>query len=134
MIATVFEVIERVQSTQVRMAGLNNFRLREQGQLLASDILGNPHITLYSLDFERKEAVFVETPPDVDLSQAPFFVTAQHDHAKRVCTISFDTMIELAQSEPYAPIHVRAAGSMTAVPDLPVNSEFDEPAPDSSES
>lgn len=43
-------------------------------------------------------------------------------------------LIELAQSEPYAPIHVRAAGSMTAVPDLPGSSEFDEPAPDSSES
>lgn len=98
MIATVFEVIGRSQNAHIRLAGLDNFRLLDQGQFPASNILENPHITLYSLDFERKQAVFVETPPDVDLSQVPFFVTAQHEHAKRVWTISFGTMAKLAQA------------------------------------
>ena len=98
MIATVFAVIERNEHAQVRLAGLNNFQLREQEQLPASNILQNPHITLYSLDFERKQAVFVETPADVDLSQAPFVVTAQSEKAKRVWTTSFETMLQLAQS------------------------------------
>ncbi len=98
MLATVFEVVERDQQAQVRLAGLNNFRLHEQRQLPVSDILENLHITLYSLDFEREEAVFVETPVDVDLSQVPFFVIAQHEHAQRVWTISFEAMFELAQS------------------------------------
>ncbi|MBE2224652.1 MAG: hypothetical protein IAF02_24140 [Anaerolineae bacterium] len=98
MIATVFEVIERNEHAHVRLASLNNFRLREQGQLPASDILENPYITLYSLDFEHKQAVFVEMPTDVDLSQAPFVVTAQHEHAKRVWTISFEALLMLAQA------------------------------------
>jgi len=98
MMATVFDVIERDQSAHVRFAGLNNFRLREQGRLPASDILENPHITLYSLDFERKQAVFVEMPADVDLSQAPFFITAQHETAAQIWTTSFETMLKLSQS------------------------------------
>jgi segregation and condensation protein A len=45
-----------------------------------------------------------------------------------------ESLIELAQSEPYSPIHVRASGSVQAVQELPVSSEFDEPDPNSSES
>ena len=42
-------------------------------------------------------------------------------------------LIELTQTEPYSPIHVRAAGSVKAVPDLPMTSEFDEPTADEPE-
>lgn len=98
MMATIFDVIERDQRAHVRQAGLNNFRLREQGRLPASDILENPHITLYSLDFEHKQAIFAETPADVDLSQVPFFMTSQHETATRIWTTSFDVMLKLAQS------------------------------------
>lgn len=42
-------------------------------------------------------------------------------------------LIELTQTEPYSPIHIRAASSVKAVPDLPISSEFDEPETDSSE-
>jgi hypothetical protein len=66
--------------------------------LPAGKILENPHITLYGLDFENRQAVFVETPADVDLSQAPFTVITQFEKAKRVLTISFETMIQLAKS------------------------------------
>ncbi len=98
MTATIFEVTGRGERAQVRRAGLHNFELREQGQLPASEILHNPHITLYALDFERQEAIFVETPADVDLSQAPFIVTAQYESAEKVWTIPFATLTQLAQS------------------------------------
>ena len=39
-------------------------------------------------------------------------------------------LIELAQTEPYSPIHVRAASNIRAVPELPNYSEFDRPAND----
>jgi hypothetical protein len=60
--------------------------------------LENPQIALYSLDIENEQAVFVETPVDVNLSQAPFYFTTQFEEAKRVLTIPFDTMLGLAQS------------------------------------
>jgi len=77
---------------------MRDFRLRETGQRPAREILENPHITLYSLDFENGQAVFVETPADVNLSQAPFYFITQFEEAKRVLTIPFDTMLQLAQS------------------------------------
>ncbi|MGI9292200.1 MAG: segregation and condensation protein A [Gammaproteobacteria bacterium] len=41
-----------------------------------------------------------------------------------------ESLIELAQNEPYSPIHVRAATSVRAVPDMPLTSDFDESAED----
>jgi len=38
-----------------------------------------------------------------------------------------EALIEVAQGEPYSPIHVRVASNIRAVPDLPITSEFDAP-------
>jgi hypothetical protein len=53
---------------------------------------------LYSLDFENGQAVFVETPADIDLSQASFYFDPQFEKAKRVLTIPLETMRKLAKS------------------------------------
>ena len=98
MIATSFEIIDRPRNASFRLAALENFRLREMGQLPVGKILKSPYITLYGLDFEKKQAVFVETPADVNLSQAPFYFDTQLEKAKRVLTIPFETMIQLAKS------------------------------------
>ena len=98
MIATHFEIVDRPTEHPFRLANIRDFRLREIGQLPAEKILENPHITLYSLDFENNQAVFVETPADVNLSQVPFYFITQYEIATRVLTISFETMLQLAQS------------------------------------
>ena len=98
MMATTFDIVDRPSERRFRQADIRNFRLREVGQVPAEKILENPHITLYSLDFENSQAVFVETPADVNLSQAPFYFTTQYEHATRVLTIPFETMVQLAQS------------------------------------
>lgn len=98
MMATTFDIVDRPSDRRFRRADIRNFRLREIGQVPAETIVENPHITLYSLDFEHRQAVFVETPADVNLSQAPFYFTTQYKHATRILTIPFDTMVQLAQS------------------------------------
>ena len=98
MMATTFEIVDRPRHAPARRADMRDFLLRETGQLPAGEILENPHITLYSLDFENSRAVFVETPADVNLSQAPFYFVTQFEKAKRVLTIPFETMLQLAQS------------------------------------
>jgi hypothetical protein len=98
MMATIFEIVDRPRHSPARRADIRNFLIRETGQLPAGKILENPHITLYSLDFENRRAVFVETPTDVNLSQAPFYFITQFEKAKRVLTIPFETMLQLAQS------------------------------------
>jgi hypothetical protein len=98
MIAATFEIVDRPRHSPVRRADIRDFLLRETGQLPAGTILENPHITLYSLDFENRRAVFVETPADVNLSQAPFYFGTQFEKAERVLTIPFETIVQLAQS------------------------------------
>lgn len=98
MIATLFDIEAKHRNSPIATVFISDFVLRESGQIAAETILQNPHITLYSLDFDNKRAVFVETPPDVDLSQAPFYYLAQYENAIRVLTISFETMIQLAES------------------------------------
>ena len=96
--ATLFEIVERRRERPFQLTDINNFRLRKMGHLPTGEILKNPHNTLYSLDFENSRAVFVETPADANLSQAPFYFVAQYENATRVLTIPFDTMLHLAQS------------------------------------
>lgn len=98
MEATTYEIVGRWREKQFAIAYIEDFELREQGRISAKEIVVNPHVTLYSLDLENRLAVFVETPPTVDLYAAPFFFVAQFEQAVRVLTIPFETMIELAKS------------------------------------
>src|SRR5689334_24973660 len=98
MFAMNFEITGKKQIVPIEFADFKNFELRESGNVEAEKIVKNPHITLFSLDFENARAVFVETPTDVDLSQAPFYYQAQRENALQVLTVSFETMIQLAQS------------------------------------
>jgi hypothetical protein len=98
VIATAFEITGRRREAPFDLADIKDFRLRETGRLPAETIVENTHINLYSLDFEHSQAVFVETPPDVDLSQAPFYFITQYEKAKQVLTVSFEAMLQLAQS------------------------------------
>jgi hypothetical protein len=97
MEAITFEIFSKWRERPFAIAYVDDFDLREQGRVPASEILSNRNISLYSLDLEEKRAIFVETPPSVDLSAAPFYFVAQFDHAIRVLTISFETMIKQAK-------------------------------------
>ena len=73
MNATTFEIVTKRRPDLLGLVDIKDFELRESGQIRAEEILSKTHITLYALDFEHREAVFVETSPEVDLSQAPFY-------------------------------------------------------------
>src|SRR5689334_7022719 len=97
MIANCFEIIAKRRPDPLGLVDSKDFELRENGQMNAADILANQHITLYALDFEHRQAVFVETSPQADLSQAPFYYVAQYENALSVVTLSFEGLIQLAQ-------------------------------------
>ena len=61
-----------------------------------SILLQNPSLSLYCLDFETHQALFVETPTDCDLTRAPFLYMAQREHAQRLIGIPFETLHQLA--------------------------------------
>lgn len=98
MFATTHEILDRVHPSAFRLPQSDNFQLREVEKVPAEKILQNPHLSLYSLDFANSQAVFVETPANVDLSHAAFYFRTQFEQAERVWTISLETMIQLAKS------------------------------------
>ena len=53
--------------------------------------------TLFTLDFKRSEAVFLDIGADCDVSKAPFTYLVQYETAKRQARISFDDFLRLAE-------------------------------------
>jgi hypothetical protein len=100
MIAAEFEIINKRRPDPVGSADIKDFELRECGQIDAGQILTNERISLYAFDFEAGQAVFVETAPPDQLSDAPFYYQAQYENTVRVMTLPIESMIGLAQSVP----------------------------------
>ena len=99
MKATVFDVQERLPGRSY-LAGLDHFRLLRTGEVSAETLLNNPQITIYAFDDEGQRAVFVETPPGINLTAAPFYYLAQKEHAERVYTLPYKTFNDLARTLP----------------------------------
>src|SRR6185503_4627513 len=59
-------------------------------------VLTDPDISLYCLDDENRQALFVQTPAGVDLLRAPFYYLAQYQHAQRLIAVPYDTLHRLA--------------------------------------
>ena len=98
MFATKFEIVSRRRSNPVGLTDIRDFELREAGPIDAQEILANPRISLYAVDFENNRAVFLETARPEELSQAPFYYQAQYENAVRMITLSLESMVLLAQS------------------------------------
>ncbi len=97
MLCDIYEVPEeRIQRPNF-FGALEFSYFSKLGKFEADRILDDSNITLYSLNIEKNQAVFVETPPEVHLLTAPFYNLAQFENASRVITISFDTLIQLGE-------------------------------------
>lgn len=82
------------------VARLEDFTVTPQGEVDASVVVENPAVSLYCLDDQGRQAVFVELPPDVDLAQAPFVYLTQHEQAQRLFTMPYETFHQVAASLP----------------------------------
>jgi len=92
-----FAILARERFTADGMAvNIKDFTLRHDGEDDSAQLLSRPDLSLYCLDLEHKEAVFVSTPSGIDLEKAPFYYQAQFEHAERVFTVSFDTFLDLS--------------------------------------
>lgn len=96
MKTTVYKLSDKTREASLAVATIGMFDLSNAEEVSAQEILENPSISLYCLDFENRQAVFVETPSDIGLSVVPFYFLTQYETATRVLTITFETMIDLA--------------------------------------
>ena len=99
MSATVLHIVEKLKPNAFAPALMEHFV--RQGETLPPQIaIDNPNVSLYFLDDDSQQVIFVETPPDVDLVQAPFYYATQYEHAQRLIAISYDTFHQLAAAIP----------------------------------
>jgi hypothetical protein len=95
MSVQVLTITAKVRDNPVRFVSLADFETSLEATVAPSLLLNNPNITPYSLDHANRLAVFVETPPDIDLSQAPFYYHAQYEHAVRLFVAPYDLLYAL---------------------------------------
>lgn len=76
----------------------DDFQVQTGGTLDPRVVLHEPTLSLYCLDHAHQRALFVDTPPDVDLFQAPFFFIAQYAAAQRLVAVPYATLHALART------------------------------------
>jgi Sulfotransferase family len=92
----VLHILDKVAPLEYFPAVPQNFVLRAGESVPAEVVLDNPAVSLYCLDDENRQALFVETSPGVDLLNAPFFYLAQYQHAQHLFGVPYDTLHRLA--------------------------------------
>ncbi len=56
----------------------------------------NPGLSLYCVDFETRETLFVETPTEIAVADAPFMYEAQREHATRIVRVPWEGAHQIA--------------------------------------
>jgi hypothetical protein len=96
MEAKAWIIEEKLRKFDVGVVSPADFRVRDGGAIDPRVLLQQPNLTLYCLDFDNRQALFVETPPDCDLARAPFLYQAQYDAARRLVRVPYETLHRLA--------------------------------------
>jgi hypothetical protein len=79
------------------LSNIRDFTLGES-QAVSSNILFESTVSLYCLDPENRQAVFVDAPENIDLSQAAFVYQTQFEQAKRLILVPYEQFLELAKN------------------------------------
>jgi len=96
MQANILLIEDRVRPKDTDFAALDHFRHRAVGTTDAACLIESPNPTLYCLDDAGRQAVFTDTPPEINLRESAFYYEAQYQHARRLLTVSYSTLNELA--------------------------------------
>jgi hypothetical protein len=98
MTANLLEITARKRRDPFAVADPSDFEFSEGLPIDPQIILANPLISLYCLDHANRRALFVETAPGVDLSQAPFLYQAQYENTVRLIGVPYETFHDLART------------------------------------
>jgi hypothetical protein len=97
MKANLLEITARKRRDPFAVADPADFEFKERSAIEPQVVVTNPLISLYCLDHDNRRALFVETAPGVDLSQAPFLYQAQYENAVRLIGVPYESLHELAR-------------------------------------
>ncbi|MGK7882631.1 MAG: sulfotransferase [Crocosphaera sp.] len=98
MTSKILNIQKKNRTPANTLAKLEDFDYLEGEEIDAKIIIENPHISLYCLDLQNQQAIFVETPREVDIYDPPFLYQAQYENAQRLFAVPFDELTQLAQT------------------------------------
>jgi len=104
---------------------IKDFTLSSDGRDEPAQLLSQPNVSLYCLDLEHREAVFVSTPGGIDLERFPFYYQAQFEHAERVFTVGFDVNFHSAVVAVQVPALAVVIQQPVAVTEIDVLGDFE---------
>ena len=81
-------------------ASAADFTTKEAGTIDPAVVLRNDGLSLYCLDDAKREAIFVELPTSVRLTDAGFVYLRQYEDAIRLLALSYEDFGRLAASLP----------------------------------
>ena len=96
MDANILEITIRKRQNPLGVADPTDFEFSEGAALDPQAVVANPLVSLYCLDHANQRALFVETKPGINLTQAPFFYQAQYENTVKLISIPYDTLHWLA--------------------------------------
>jgi hypothetical protein len=88
----------KVKANPFDIVSPDDFQVHTGRPIRPHIILEQPTVSLYCLDPANKRALFVDTPPGVDLLKAPFYFIAQYEAAQRLIAVPYDTLHALART------------------------------------
>jgi Sulfotransferase domain len=94
----VFDIVDRGDMMIINFDSHGSFTLSAPQQAPADIVVLEAGWTLFSLDFKRSQAVFLDIGADCDISAAPFAYTKQFETARRQALVSFDDFLVLAEN------------------------------------
>ena len=94
--ATRYLVLDRHKDHDFAISNTDDFTLGDSEAFDSRRLISDPRYSLYSLDFDRNAACFVELPYSVDLETKPFCFLAQFKEATHLITIPLDEFHTLA--------------------------------------
>ena len=93
----------KVKTSPFAIVSVDDFQVHAGQPLNPQIILAQPNISLYCLDHANQQAIFIETAPDANLLQAPFYFIAQYEAAQRLIAVPYQTLHALASQVTIAP-------------------------------
>lgn len=108
MSAAVFAISDRARAHSNQIASVGDFTLAAAAESSrdAQSVFTDPACTLYCLDLVQQRAIFVTTPPSIDLHASPFLYQAQFQHAQRVIAVPFEEVLAANEDSSAAAPHV----------------------------
>lgn len=95
--ARILNINQKVRQNATAFVSLRDFDVTSGGTVSLKTIAQKPNISLYALNHFNREAIFVETPQEIDLAARPFLYQAQYENAVRLYSMSYKSFFKLAE-------------------------------------